>query len=880
MRRLPFLVLFCFFLVPIGWAETEPNNPLEKPVFHKPIAEDVDAWKAERNCRAFLKGNALCVAAVDGQPILSRSMDEIGGLFRIRIVLKTDYASTCEIRWTTRSSPRRSDENMLSVPLNADGKDHAHELQFSVADILTSLAIRFTASDGTWEIREFQLFCARKNPVSITRIVPLSREINGTVEDGLHFTVANNSPVPVSFHVPHAESEETIEPRKEKDIWMPIQPEGCLAVVNFQLPLINYPKLIAPVFLYRPEGKANWLAAPLDNGLIVEVESDGRLARIRRGDDVVALVAPIVHREGTIPKFSAPQRNGDHSFVFEASDVNLQIDVKENSVRFRITDKAVPTPSATTVELEGPVVRVLGTMQSGLLPGVEFLDFGDASSSPIDIEPPNNDRSRPDPLWITAPLAVLATEQATGVLTWTDPRLQPTFASPNTFDGTDDHRMSLLGHGIDATVHFSLPVATPTTEPQPFLPRESAAIGAMREWIARNGIPEPPPAPRSSKEQLNLCLDAMTGPLQGAEGTSWSVAVGFPTKPYADIMSTLFRLTGRPMEPTKIVPGGSDIANDAIYFLTDRVEEWKELRETAVDARRKEQNIDGSFFFRSMFTEVESDTTSYGFTAIRSLEIMEYVRLTGKKDLFGVVEKSLNYLKYCNVPRGGFYRDTPLHTPDLFTAATLTWLFAWAHEYSGKPEYLEAAERFAWSGLPFVYLRGNERFAHAPQVPAIQLYTNISKFGATRRQAPADFGFADPNSGILYAYALNILSRSGKSADWKKIATGMLHVNEWMQYPEGHAAGCIPELFALRPQERMGKLNPALLVSLRLAIEGKVDSFAVITDGRDRIVSPFSLQIRENDIHAVGVPPEQVFQILLNGNRSINARGSGRINID
>jgi hypothetical protein len=232
----------------------------------------------------------------------------------------------------------------------------------------------------------------------------------------------------------------------------------------------------------------------------------------------------------------------------------------------------------------------------------------------------------------------------------------------------------------------------------------------------------------------------------------------------------------------------------------------------------------------------------------------------------------LSFLDRCDIPCGGFYSDTPFHTPDLQAAATLVWLYVWAYEYSGDAEYLERAKHFAFAGLPFVYQVSQKEH---------MLYGTVSKFGGTNRRLPIHFGVSSTRVGIQYAYALNLLSKHDDQTDWKTAALGILHAMENLQYTEGTVAGCVPEWYNMVMQERQGgKVNPCALVSLRWAIEGKVDSLFVLREGRDRYTAPYPLRKTTKGIEAFDVPPGQKFHILHNERRYGTGDGNGLITVD
>ena len=99
-------------------------------------------------------------------------------------------------------------------------------------------------------------------------------------------------------------------------------------------------------------------------------------------------------------------------------------------------------------------MRALGLLEQGLLAGVEHLGRGERSSSDIDIHGPEHIRFAPDPFHVTMPLMSFVTELGSVAMNWTETSLQPTFAAPNFVDGTPDHRMSLRGRSIEASIHF------------------------------------------------------------------------------------------------------------------------------------------------------------------------------------------------------------------------------------------------------------------------------------------------------------------------------------------------------------------------------------------------------------------------------------------
>ncbi|MDR1483909.1 MAG: hypothetical protein LBT09_03700 [Planctomycetaceae bacterium] len=876
-------------------------------LLHETFEKGLHEWNAERSARLYTHENVLRIDtlqnnAVESDPIISKRYNLVGSQLRLIIELRTLTVSDVIINWTTKESPTRDDNKKFVHKLNADGEWHKIGFFLPVDDLLETVSIRFTNPSGMWTIRSIDIYGHRTNPISLQKISPFrQKNPDKTERDMLRYTIRNNAPFAIKFLVEQPDGIDdqpvTLSRNQTIDLGVPVKANGNLTAVNLTLrsndPVVAewFPKTVFSAFLYDPKPTTNWITAKLGQ-YIFDISPDARIARVRQSDDVVAIIAPIVHQNGIIPNFKQKKepeiinaaniinvtKNHNNSLAvntpvnktqlnFTSPVADLDISISNNTIKFSIKNKQNKDQNNNDViPFEGPVVRVFGKLKSGLLPGVEFLGVGDVSSSQVDIKPPYNYRGKPNPIWLTMPMATLGTDKIAAMLRWNDTELQPTFHSPNTIDYTDDHRLSLIGKTIEAELRIFPPIDLNANE--------SAAIRSLRTYVKEYGLPQPQNAPRNSNEQLKLCLAGIRGAVQAPDGAAWGYATddAWQRRPYADMISTIMRITGRVPLIKEIESGGADIANDAIYFLTENIEQWKTTRENSIRSILALRNPDGSYLFRTRFPETENAATSYGLTAVRTLEIMEYVRYTGNKHLFESVAQSLEFLTKCDVPRGGFYQDSPLHTPDLLTAATLTWLFVWAYEFSGEPRYLEAANRFAVCGLPFVYQWSNRE---------TMLYVTIPKLGGNMRGVPLWFGVSQPRTGIIYAYALTQLAEHDKSVDWLKVAKGILHTTEKMQFDDGKNIGCLPDIFTIESQHgNSSGINPVAVAILRMAIERKPATLFVLLDHGDRYVSPFPLKTTKRGIEAANVPPDLPFQILCNGGRIINAKGNGIITLD
>ncbi|MCL2744393.1 MAG: hypothetical protein FWE67_11135 [Planctomycetaceae bacterium] len=911
-------ILF-YFTVIIFFTDFTFAQEIEQFLLKTTYEANSGGWQEEKNCKLTLKSGNLCVTATGVEPSILRLSNRMGGQIRVVVRLRTRKESAVSLYWTTAGSPRRSDDKKVVHTLINDGEWHDYEFTMQVADRLAGMSMRFSTAEGYWEIASMTAYRRRPHPLLLQKVEDYVLTADDKERRMFRLTVYNDLTIPLTVKAdnlyrkekepqkddtpkyefwygikteikeppkddedeppkvippPFEKISEIIIPaRKTIDFAVPVDSEGLLDAAVLTLMPNDFSPVSFPVFRYRGENKSELTkehTLPLADDWFIDVAEDARSARIRQKDNTVVIIAPLVHRNGVVPKFKLKEQTADGSreLLFESDDVTLEIRNEKGRVRFFIEN--TNSEKQDTI-LEGPVVRLLGTLQSGVLPGVEFLGKGDVSSSPITLIEPYNERSVPPVDWITSPFSFFATEKAAVLLHWADAALQPVFSSPNRRDFTDEHWLSLRGTKIAAALDV-LPPFPPSSQP--------VAVSILHKYFSEHPFPDPPPQVRTEEEAAALCRKALMISVQGEDGHSWGYAAepDWQRKPFADVLSVLFRLNGKIPAMKNLVSGGSDIANDTSFFLLGKAEQYGKERRSTAESYLSAQNPDGSFFYRTRFSEVEQCISSFGVTAVWALGIMEYVRLTGDTVYFEAVKKALAYLSSYDVPRGGFFRENPLHTPDLYSAASATWLAVWAYEFSGDKEYLKLANRFAAMGLPFVYLHGGEN----SETDRIMLYAAIPRLGGENRQLPLSFGVAHPQTGIVYAYALHLLSKHDKTFEWNKVALGICRTAEMMQYPGGDVnAGCVPARFDIAGQERRSwKVNPCSLFSLRTVLEGKIDSLTIVSDGKRRYAAPFPLKVTATGLEAVDVPEEQPFQILQDGNRIINAKGSGRVNTD
>lgn len=362
-------------------------------------------------------------------------------------------------------------------------------------------------------------------------------------------------------------------------------------------------------------------------------------------------------------------------------------------------------------------------------------------------------------------------------------------------------------------------------------------------------------------------MTALSGPpLKTAEGWGHCAEPNWPRQPYADQASTVWRLTGQIPALPRLVPGGAHIVNDAIYFLTGRAGEWLAMRSARARQIMAEQKPDGSFRYDGPYQRGHFEDTASGYCAARAVELLEHAWLTGDAASLQAGVKALEFMKHFRDPRGAQTWEVPLHTPDILASAYLVQAYVRGWQLTGQRDYLDRARAWAVTGLPFVYQWSDE---------PTMAYATIPVFGATGWQAPNWMGLPVQWCGYVYAYALTMLAPLDHAMDWKKIATGILTTAERMQYPSGQFAGCEPDSFNLAEQRRNGPaINPCALVSLRLALEGKLDSLAVATGAGHRVLAPFPVTIRGGQAR-LQARQGVAYQIVVDGARIVQVQSRG-----
>ena len=833
------LDLLVFFPVLLCGAAADARiDPVPRPILTESLKlwtfdEGDEGWRAEHDCGASADAGRLRVRSDGDDPYLHCPVDLPGGELLLRIKARSQTGGGGEIFWTSTAAPRRSPKQAARFELVHDGRWREYAVRLSVPGNLTDLRLDPGAAPGTFEIESIELLRAEPHPITIEQIEVLP--------DRIKYAVRNHRAGPLKFSI--GDKTNTVDGGATLQMEHPLAANHPLEAATIALRCDGLPPVSRTLFVHHSNRETDWIERPVDGGTI-RVARDGSLARIESGGRLAALLGPIVLCGGKVPELKLVD---DGPVIrFRGKGVTLSITTADEGLSVAIIAER---------SCEGPVVRVPGGIlpggiEQGLFAGVEYLGRHERSSSKLDVETDEHIRFAPDPMKVTMPLMAVRTDRATVAVTWADMSLQPVFAVPNFFDCTDDSRMSLRGKRIDATVRID----------------RGTLEEAILWTVGRRGLPPPPEPPRTRKEQWQLCLDALNGPLRNEDGWGHCVEERWQRRPFDAMPSTIWRISGEVPEVPRLVPGGSHVPNGSIWFVTGRAAAWLDYQRQQVKRHLDRQRPDGSFRYDGKYARGHFEDTASGFCATPAARLLEHAWATGDRAALEGGVRTLEFMKRFRTPRGAQTWEVPLHTPDLLASAYLTWAYVRGWELTGNEEYLHLARKWATTGIPFVYL-----WSCRPMM----LYATTPVLGATNWVAPNWIGMPVQWVGYVYAFALVKLAPHDDSFDWNRLARGILISAEQQQYPDGEYRGCLPDAIELDTQRRRPwTINPCSMVSLRLALEGELDFLSVAADEHHRIASPLPVTIRDATAHILGQPGLE-YQVIIDGSRIVDVKSKG-----
>ncbi|MBN1287183.1 MAG: hypothetical protein JXB47_17425 [Anaerolineae bacterium] len=493
-----------------------------------------------------------------------------------------------------------------------------------------------------------------------------------------------------------------------------------------------------------------------------------------------------------------------------------------------------------------------------LFPGLEYLLDDEPSSDTRFAAEKYANRAVPHPYKIAIPLMAVSHEgRAVGLMwdatqAWGSAWRRPAaiFASPNCLQGQDNHWMALSTPAVEprwrnegeleAHEPYGLGPGSPSTLSARLVALPSGGvIGVVRAWVAAYGLPALPDPGHDYEQNVDLCARSFLDIAWDEDAEGWHHTLSDPWGPrYEPVLAALLWRYSRWIDGDPVLRAR---AADQVHRAVARCDKPPHLDlalaygrvagalDDMVEASRKaidEQEADGSWTWtpdvvadiadfksedRLKIMGAEKDSSS-GFTASRVSRrspLLQYALCTGNA---GAVDAVLCAADWCNAqrrPEGAQTWELHLHVPDVLAVPYLIDLNLGAYELTGEARYLDAANRWAWTGLPFTYLWSGY---YRP----VMRYGTIPVFGVTFHDVQSWFGVIVHWNGLVYARSLFQLAQycaGDGPIDWRELAEGIALHGMQEQALGGPWMGMYPDAFSpvKGDEEYTWWLNPQLI---------------------------------------------------------------------
>jgi len=504
-----------------------------------------------------------------------------------------------------------------------------------------------------------------------------------------------------------------------------------------------------------------------------------------------------------------------------------------------------------------PGVGSFGTNKTqAVLAGVEYLE-NEPSSSEADVIGPASRRRVPDSLKLTFPLTALSMAGRYVGLIW-EP--QPQFAvlhdSPDRLFQSGGHLMGVIFPGAAPATREDgsvLPYGGQTQRAGETLVLRATIIGgsgntivpAVQQFVARRPLPPVPNPGHPASDYFSLAAHGWLDS-QIRDGAKFRHAVGanFGSMPAADAalymdwlsakvsdatLSARLRSAARDARAIVLPARYNSAAVGHVRFPVEALVYGSvaDNATTALNEGRAQLTLfrpDGAILYQPPATGTDLSRTHWsreanGLSATHVAIVLERGLFSGD----GVtIHEGLRLLRALDkfretVPRGAQTWEVPLHTPDILASAYLVRAYTLGYELTGEAGLLEPARYWAWTGVPFVYLR-------PPSDKPVGTYSTIPVLGATEFVAPLWIGLPVQWCGLVYGNAIRRFARHDPNGPWAQLADGIAAAGTQQTHPlrDVDYQGLLPDSFDLRFQARNPvPINPATLLPEAIEMFGE-----------------------------------------------------------
>lgn len=507
-----------------------------------------------------------------------------------------------------------------------------------------------------------------------------------------------------------------------------------------------------------------------------------------------------------------------------------------------------------------------------LFPGLEYLLDDEPSSDTRFAAPKYANRTVPHAYRITVPLMSVTQGGSTVGLMW-DPNQNwgnawrhpaALFSSPNCLEeGANNHWLALFAPSVESRwlnegqTEAHTKVGISPTNPFTLSARllaipEGDSVGALREWVAAYGLPPLPETGHTYRENVELSIESFLDVAWDEQAEGWHHTLSDPWGPRFEpvLANQLWRYSRWPEGDAAQRERARSQVQRAIPRMAEKLPEpWNvpqielavvfgraaKALDAAGEAAHKamaEQQSDGSWGWTPDAVAAVADfkneerlavmgreqDSATGYTGSKVTPVLAYALVTGNAEAVNSVMRAADWCNAQRRPEGAQTWELHLHVPDVLAAPWLINLNLGAYQLSGEQRYLDAANRWAWTGLPFTYLwNGYYR--------PIMRYGTVPVFGVTFHDVQSWFGVIVQWNGLRYAESLFKLAKyrvDGGLINWRHVAEGITRHGMQQQITYGPYKGMYPDAFSSvrGDEEYTWWLNPQLIGVNTLPLAG------------------------------------------------------------
>ena len=490
--------------------------------------------------------------------------------------------------------------------------------------------------------------------------------------------------------------------------------------------------------------------------------------------------------------------------------------------------------------------------ERGLLPGMEYLDPQDTSSSKADFEMEDYKRRVPYPVKLTFPMMSMQANGKWLSLSWQQNKMvQAVYDTPDRLFNSGKHLMGAILSNWDNTVRDQL-------NPISMLPENLAAntdykaqfcitagdganvTPSIKAYVARYHVPDIPDTGYNLQQFIDFSASGWldTGQMVGFMfrplawfNNTWAAQYSAETAYNLDWMSRYSTNTTLQQRLLPLVdPCWEEINNAGLnyyavssnnYFIPSLLygyaEENVQIAKQQAAYYLGPVRADGTVPYAVPATGINYARTHWADHAngLSGQYIAQALRNAVFSGDSALEQQCLQLCRLLSLyddeaPRGAQTWEVPLHTPDIMASSWMCSSYLYAYELTGDKSLLDRAITWAWTGVPFVYLVN-------PTDGKVGPYATIPVFGATNWTGSWT-GTPVQWCGLHYAETIRRLERFDPTGPWNQLWRGIEASSIQQCFTKDFDPayqGWLPDSFNLVPQTQNGvAINPSSVFAM------------------------------------------------------------------